>query len=110
MLFALELGPRYLQRPVDDVAQLRGLRAQLDLALGDPGNVEQVLDDARQALDLALDDHSGGRHGGDIALGGLHELRGVANGGQRVAQLVRQDCDELIDGRGPLAPGLQADQ
>ena len=52
----LEQRARHLDRLRDDVCELDRLALQLDLAACDPRDVEQIVDEADEVLDLALDD------------------------------------------------------
>ena len=52
----LEQGARDLDGIPDDLGEFGERHVQLDLAARDPGHVEQVVDEAGQVHDLALDD------------------------------------------------------
>jgi hypothetical protein len=96
-------GQRRLDRHV--------LLPQLDLALGDAGDVEQVFDQVRQVADLAI------HHLVDVVLAfaagadELHDFQPVADRRQRIAQLVRQGHQEFalaaVDGSQVLRQQLQ---
>ena len=49
-------GGDRLDRPGDDGGEVHDLLAEVDLPLRDPGDVEQVLDQAVEGLDLVADD------------------------------------------------------
>jgi hypothetical protein len=92
----LRLGPGGLDGPAGDLGQVQRLLAELDRASGDPRDLEQVLDQTSHLPDLSLHHLQGPR-----GLLGRHarlaqEVEGVAEGGQRVAQLVGQDGQVFV--------------
>ena len=70
-------------------------RLQLDLAAADAGDVQQVVDEPRQVLHLPGDDL---HRPVDVLLEAApcRELHGVADGRQRVPQLVGEHGEELV--------------
>ena len=89
--------------------QLQPLPAQTDLAPGDAGHVEQVFDQPGHVLDLPAHHAPRGLDRGGAGVVGLQQVRGVAQGGQRVAQLVGQQGQELVlaaIGRGQLPDAM----
>ena len=92
----LDDGPAGLDGGVDDARELDVLPAQHDLPARHAGDLHEVLDEAPEVPDLALDDLASpprvvrrrGRR--------LEELRGDADRGERVAQLVRERGEELV--------------
>ena len=88
--------PRGLDRARDHRGEVDRLALQRDLAARDARDVEQVVDQPRQLVDLALDDVARARA---LLVGQLlepHQLHRVADRRQRVAQLVRQHGQELV--------------
>ena len=68
---------------------------ELDLSSRDPRHVEQVIDQPRQVIDLAVDDI----HGPVELVLGVGErghLDGPIDRGQRIPQLMRQHCQEFV--------------
>ena len=79
--------------------------AELDLALGDAGDVEQIIDDDAEVEDLAVDDLV---TPGDVVLGvGLAgDGDGIADGGEGIPQLVGEHGEEFVlVGIGPFQVG-----
>lgn len=69
-------------------------------ARDDARHVEEVLDQARLQHGVALDHLEGSRGGGRVELLGPQYPGPPEHRGQRRAQLVRQDCHELVLGPG----------
>jgi hypothetical protein len=93
---ALDEGPRDLQGLVQHGAQRNPLPAQLQLAAGDPADVEQVVDQPNQVLHLAIEQIAGPLHvrlQRDLV---PYDLDGIADRHQQVAQFVRQCREELV--------------
>ena len=80
----------------DTSLEVNGFHLEVDLAMSNAKNVEQVFNQPGQLLDLTLD------HLGHLPNRGIRpalqaeDLHGIANWGQRVAQLVSQHRQELI--------------
>ena len=80
----------------DHVLEVNPFHLEVDLAVGHARDVEQVVNQPGQLLDLTLD------HLGHLPNRGIRpalqaeDLHGIANWGQRVAQLVSQHRQELI--------------
>ena len=71
------------------------LASQFDLAARDARDVQQIVDQPCQVIHLPLDD--GRRAGaGLVAVRRVEQRQRVADRRQRVAQLVREDGDELV--------------
>jgi hypothetical protein len=93
---AVDEGPGRLDGTVDDLGQFDRLVPEVDLARGDPGHVEQVIDEAAQVV------HLGGHHlpcpvgGFPVDLAELEQVQGGADRGQGVAQLVGEHRQELV--------------
>ncbi len=85
-----------LDRVLDDLAGVGDLQAQVELAAGDAGEVEQVVDQPRLELDVAPDHvQRPAQRGGDALIPG--EPGGEEqHGGQRRAQLVAEGGEEVI--------------
>ncbi len=80
---------------LDDRFERDRFASQLELAGVEARDVEQIVDEARDVMDLALDDAANPRGDRRIRIvledfdGGLQRL-------QRIAQLVREDREELV--------------
>ena len=80
----------------DHRVQVERHLVELDLAAGDAAHVEQVVDQARQVADLAVDQVlAPGELGRDRLA--IHDLDRVADRRERVAQFMRQHRDEFVD-------------
>ncbi len=89
-------GAASLDGVLQDRVQREGCEAKLELAAVDAVDVEQVVDQPDQLAQLAVHDFAGAcRHGG-IALGALEHFEHVAQGGKRIAQLMRQHRQEFV--------------
>jgi hypothetical protein len=89
-------GAARLDRPVDDLGQLDAPVAKLQRVARDAGDVDEVVDEPRQVVHVTLDEVPAPAERG---LGGLRDakqLRGVAERGERVPQLVSQRREELV--------------
>ncbi|MNT20416.1 hypothetical protein D3C72_1557240 [compost metagenome] len=76
--------------PGNDGLQVRAFHLEFDLAPRDAGHVQQIIDQVHHLIDLPLHHVAHARHGGGLVGGQAHDLQAVANGGERVAQFVRQ--------------------
>jgi hypothetical protein len=83
-------GFRHQFRNVDQ------LLLEFDLASGNPGHVEEVVDQACQVTDLALDDRALPFQSTPATE--LHQLQGGQNRRQRIPQLVAKHGQELVFG------------
>jgi len=68
----------------------------LQLAAGDPADVEQVVDQPHQVLNLAVEQVTGTVHGRIPCDLMPHDLDGIADRHQRVAQFVRKGGEKLV--------------
>ncbi len=89
---------RVLER--DD--QIDVLLGERDLALHDPRDVQQIVEQRGHLLRLPLDHGQGTANGAALRRQTLHDTGGVENRSQRISQFVREHGQELI----PLANGL----
>jgi hypothetical protein len=99
----LEQRAGHLDRLAQHLRQGGAFDAQHDLAARDARDVEQVVHQAHQVLDLALDDLALARMG--VLAAHAHQLQRGDDRRQRVAQLVAQHRQELVlglAGRGQL--------
>ena len=87
---------RRLDGLLDDRPELDGLLAKLELAARDAAEVEQVVDQARQLAHLTFDHPQRRACHLCVAVSDAQGAHGVADRGQRVAQLVRQHREELV--------------
>jgi len=91
---ALEGRPVVLDGLPGELDEIEPRPLQLDLVARDAGDVEQVVDHARELADLAVDDVPRPLRGVGPR-GVLDHVQAAADRRQRVAQLVRQHGDEL---------------
>ena len=78
-----------------DVAQVGVCAAQLDLPGGDAVDVQEIVDEAGQVLRLPVDDLARLQRVGALRRHPVENGQAVADGSERVAQLVREHADEL---------------
>jgi hypothetical protein len=79
-----------------------------DLAARDAGDIQQFVDQPGEMRDLAFDDVLGPTHARFVEVESAQHIGGIADGCQRVAQLMRQHGEELILVLGCLAQGLRS--
>jgi hypothetical protein len=87
---------RRFDRALQHRAQVDRLGTQLHSVAGNARDVEQVVGQPHQLMELPLHDRQGRLGDAGIAAGPPHQLEGVADRRQRVAQLVRQRRQEFI--------------
>ena len=80
----------------EDRLDLHRLLRQLDRASRDARDVEQIVDEPREMHGLAIDDVARPAQLGVVDRQARHDLDGVANRRERIAQLVREDREELV--------------
>ena len=92
----VEEGPARLDGLLDDLAEIEQRPLDLDLAARDAGDVEQIVDEASEVPALAFDDVDA--PGGVAHLAGrlAEDGDGVADRGERIAELVGQHRQELV--------------
>src|SRR5262245_58205972 len=84
-----------LHARAQDVGDVDVLPVELDLAIGDARDVEQIVDESTEVLGLTLDD-------GAVPLAGLwdlvarQELDGEQDAAERVSELMPEHREELI--------------
>ena len=64
--------------------------------LGNPADVEQIIDEAHQVIELPLHCLAGIRSCYRVVIGKLQDLQGIADGSQRVAKLMGKERQEFI--------------
>src|SRR5262249_60195047 len=69
---------------------------QGDLAGDDARDVEQIIDDAREMMNLAADDLARARRRAVATRGARQHVCGAADGAQRIAELVAEHREELV--------------
>jgi hypothetical protein len=91
----LEHGPVVVARAPHDLPQIEPLAVQLDLPLRDACGVEQVVHEPGEVRELAADDLP--RPLGVLAArsGAVEDVQGVLDRRERVAELVRENSEEL---------------
>ena len=77
-------------------SRARAARAATHSPARDPRDVEQVVDEARQVLDWRSSRSRTQPTRSGSRFGALHQLHAVVDRRERVAQLVRQDREELV--------------
>jgi hypothetical protein len=92
----IDHGHGRLDRLADDRLQLHALPLELHLALRDARHVEQVVDEARELRDLAVDDLARHAQRRVAVVRAAEDLARVADRRERVAQLVRQHREEHV--------------
>ena len=96
MVVVLDQGPASLDSPVHDRLQLDRVFLEDHLAAHDPGDVQQVVHHASHRLDLVLDDLDRPFEVGAFEPLDLHDLHGVADRCQGIAELVGEHGEELV--------------
>ncbi len=96
MMMRLDDRTAGFDRVGHDGCDVDGLFLEPDLAAGDPGNLQQFVDQLGQLAHLVVDDIAGPAQVGIVRTALLHDLDGVADRGQRVAQLVAQHRQKLV--------------
>ena len=85
-----------LQRPRDERGDFHRIAPQVDRAAGDASDVEQIVDQPCQVQRLPFDDVVRPRDLCIVDLTIAHDLHGVVDRRERIAQLVREDRDEFV--------------
>ena len=93
---ALDERPARLHGVLHDRGQVDPLLAELELAPGDPRDIEQVVDQSHHLADLAFHHRAGRLDDLGLAVGQADDLERVADRRQRVPQFVRQGREELV--------------
>ena len=88
------------QSTFHDAADIAPVFRQLDRAPRDAVDVEKVVDDFDKLRALPINHLQHFCPHEIVRLGGLQEFDRVADGRQRIAQLVHQDCNEIVDAPG----------
>ena len=92
----IPVGAAGLDRLAADLAQVDVLRLQRDQAAGQPGDLQDILDDPREAVNLAI--HQLVQVGGEpgIARPAPQQVQAIADRRQGIAQLVGQQAEQLV--------------
>ena len=85
-----------LDRAPDHRGQVDDLLAELDLAPADPGDVHQVVDQPGEVDHLPLGHRPLGLDPSAVPVRLSHQVEGVADRGERVAELVGERGEELV--------------
>ena len=96
MLPLLEQRAGALDRRRDDVADFDRVPAKVDLAAGNPRDVEQIVDQPHQVAHLPVDDRPFALGAGIAAQ--RHQLQRRQDGRERIPQLVAEHRQELVLG------------
>ncbi len=96
MAMRVDDRPAGLHRVGDDGGDGDDFLMKADLAPGHPGNFQQIVNELCELPRLMVDHVARPAEGMVFRTALLHDLDGIANGGQRVAQLVPQHRQELV--------------
>ena len=92
----IDVVPAGLDRRLDDLGARHVLSTQLQGPARDPGDIQEVVDQPGHLRDLPFDDVDRTLEIGVGRTAQLEIAGRVADGGQRIAQLVPEDRDELV--------------
>ncbi len=92
----VEGGAVAFHRVADQLRDQRRLGLELDLARGDARDVEQIVDETDHLRDLALHHRPHPRDRAGRVVRQAQDVEAGAQRGQRIAQLVGEDGDELV--------------
>ena len=95
MLPLLDERPDGLDGTVEDRADVDDFLAKLNFPSADAGDVEQVVNEPGELFDLPLDDLRGPLER-LVKFGLSCDEHGVADGGERVSELVGEHREELV--------------
>ena len=95
MSLAADQRLRGLDRELQTSADIDHFALQLDAALGDPGHVQQVVEQASKMRGLSLDD-ADERPLALVLYESRQQFRGVGDRRDRIAQLVREHGEKLV--------------
>jgi hypothetical protein len=85
-----------VDRPVQQGLEADPFEHQFQLSRGDLGHIGEVIDEAGQLRDLALDHAAGGARERVVIIGDPENVHGAAHRGQRIAQFVRQGGEKIL--------------
>ena len=100
---AVDDRPDGLDRLFHQGPQVQALLADRDSAVGDPRDVEQVVQQAGHVVGLAINDSEGIARNRTVAPLGLKQLRGVQDRTERIAEFMGKDCQKAVALREGLA-------
>ncbi len=100
VLAGLDIRTRGFDAAVHDGRDVRGLFIHRQVAARDPADVEQIVDDARQLAALSFDDLAHLVVAGLRRVGHALQLHRIADGSQRISELVRKHGDKVVHIRG----------
>jgi hypothetical protein len=92
----LDLRQHGFERRGHHVLETHHFAPQLDAAVGDARHVEQVVDQVREMAGLAFQHLAGALHRGLVRWIAAQDVGYVTDGGERIAQLVREHGQELV--------------
>ena len=95
-MVSLEHRTARFDREGHDRRDVDGLFLKPDLTAGYSRNLEQVVDQLSHLSHLVVDDVAGPAQVGVVRTALLHDLDGIADRGQRIAQLVTQHGQKLV--------------
>ena len=90
----LEQRPARFERVRNGRVQIENFLLERDLAAGDPADVEEIVDDPAEMPDLTFDHRAQLRLIGRRAA--FHQPERIDDGGERIAQFVREHGQELV--------------
>ena len=89
-------GPAGFDRGLQDGGDVHGSNAQRELVAADAAHVEQVVDEPHHQQHLAVDQVARPGQVGVRGVGHAHDLHGVTDRRQRIAQLVGERGEEFV--------------
>jgi hypothetical protein len=89
-------GRATLETGSHDLPQRQRLPLQLNLAGADAPHVHQVVDEPYEMSELSLHHRNGGLQRLGARRGRAHDLQAIAQGEERIAQLVRESREEFV--------------
>lgn len=97
-VFGLDIGAEDIDDGADGGVDIDGLERKLELAAGDAGEIEQIIDEPGFELHVAADNLGVGERGRGKVGGALEELGGGKDGGEGRAELVAEGGEEAVLG------------
>src|SRR6516162_1100479 len=96
MMIGIDRRPAGFNGELNYVCQIDYFLLQINLAAGDARNVKQVVDHTRHVFDLVLDYFQGPLKAGSVGSFELHDLNGVTDGRERIAELMGEHGKKLV--------------
>ena len=96
VLMRLDHGLQRFHGAIDDRTDRHDALAELDGAVRDARDIEKIVDQTREVRRLAIDDIARPDQRFTLQCLILHQIDRVADGGERIAQLMGEDREELV--------------